>query len=152
MDLSAQGAVIKLRADGMDYYVVNSNNGYQGDFESALIPDSFKKDILGYIEDKNGVLVEDAGAVTQPFALLFQFEGDANATRHVLYYCKATRPQVASQTTEETIEPVTETISVTATARNVTIDNNVIPLVKAKCAPTDSAYANFFTAVQVPGA
>ena len=85
LNMDAQGDTTNFRADNIDYWVGQSNNGYQGDFESALVPDSFKKDILGYIEDRNGVLVEDAGAVTQPFALLFQFENDDSATRHVLY-------------------------------------------------------------------
>ena len=39
MDLSAQGEQIKLRADAMDYYVVNGNNGYSGDLNMAMVPD-----------------------------------------------------------------------------------------------------------------
>lgn len=153
LSLDQQGETNKFRADNIDYFVSISNNGYEGDLELALIPDSFRTDVLGELADAtSGLQYERADAKPKAFALLFQFEGDANATRHVLYYCKATRPQVASQTTEETIEPVTETISVTATARNVTIGTETVPLVKAKCAPTDSAYATFFSAVQVPGA
>jgi phi13 family phage major tail protein len=151
LSMDAQGDTTNFRADNIDYWVGQSNNGYQGDFESALIPDSFKKDILGYIEDKNGVLVEDAGAVTQPFALLFQFEGDANATRHVLYNVTSGRPSVAGQTTDATIEPQTETATFTAVAiHNASLDKDIV---KASASPTQAtAYEGWFDAVYQPSA
>lgn len=153
LSLDQEGETNKFRADNIDYYVSISNNGYSGDLELALVPDSFRTDVMGEVVDSTtGLQYEAANVNPAAFALLFQFEGDDHATRHVLYYCKATRPSLASQTTEETIEPVTETISLTATAVNVTIDSTETPLVKAKCAPTDSAYSSFFTAVQLPTA
>lgn len=143
-----QGETTKFRADNIDYWVGTSNNGYSGDFESALIPESFKKDILGDIEDSNGVLVEDAGAKTVHFALMFQFEGDAHATRHVLYNCTATRPTISGQTTEETIEPQTETVTITGVAiHNAALDKD---LVKARCPESNDQYATFFDAVYQP--
>ena len=147
LSLDAQGETNKFRADNIDYYVSQSNSGYQGDFESALIPETFRKDILGEIEDSNGVLVEDAGAATKPFALLFQFEGDQKATRHVLYNCTCTRPQVSSETTGTTIEPQTETATLTAVSiYNPAIEKDVV---KAKTnANTDSAtYDGWFSEV-----
>lgn len=151
LSLDQQGETNKFRADNIDYFVSISNNGYEGDLELALIPDSFRTDVMGELVDAtSGLQYESAAAKPKAFALMFQFEGDANATRHVLYYCKATRPQIASQTTEETIEPVTETVSITATARVVEINNADVPIVKGKCKESDSGYANFFSAVIVP--
>lgn len=151
MSLEPQGDTNKFRADNIDYFVSISNNGYEGDLELALIPDSFRTDVLGELVDATtGLQYERADAKPKPFALLFQFEGDDHATRHVLYYCKATRPQLASQTTEETIEPVTESLSITATARVITINSSDAPVVKGRCKETDSGYANFFSAVVVP--
>lgn len=151
LSLDQEGDTNKFRADNIDYYVSISNNGYSGDLELALVPDSFLKDVMGeYADSGTGLQYERADAKPKPFALLMQFEGDANATRHVLYNCKATRPTLASQTTEETIEPVTETISITATAVNRTISSTTVPLVKAKCTPTDTAYSSFFSTVQIP--
>lgn len=148
VSFDAQGEANKFRADNIDYWVGQSNNGYQGDFESALIPESFRTDILGDIVDENGVLVEDAGATTQEFALIFQFEGDANATRHVLYNCTATRPSVSGKTTEESIEPQTETLTLTAVAiHNAAIDKDII---KARCNENDTPYANWFNEVYQP--
>jgi len=151
LSMEAQGESTNFRADNVDYWVGQSNNGYEGDFESALIPDSFKKDILGYIEDGNGVLVEDAGAPTRPFALLFQFEGDAHAVRHVLYNVTSGRPSVASETTGDTIEPVTETASMTAVAiHNATLDKDIV---KASVTPDQAAqYNGWFENVYQPTA
>lgn len=143
-----QGETTKFRADNIDYWVGASNNGYSGDFESALIPEDFKRDILGDIEDSNGVLVEDAGAKTVHFALMFQFEGDVKATRHVLYNCTATRPTISGATTEETIEPQTETVTITGVAiHNAALDKD---LVKARCPEDNDQYATFFDSVYQP--
>lgn len=147
LSMEAQDEQTVFRADNINYWVGNSNNGYEGDFESALIPDSFRTNILGYI-DSNGVLIEDASATGDPFALLFQFEGDANATRHILYNCIATRPTVSGNTTEETIEPQTETVTITASPiHNATLDKDIV---KASASPTETEYNTWFTAVFQP--
>ena len=146
LSLSAEGDTTKFRADNIDYWVGQSNNGYSGDFESALIPDSFRKDILGYIEGTGGILIEDAQAKTIPFALMFQFEGDEKNTRHVFYNVTCTRPTVSGSTTAETIEPQTETVTFTAVAiHNSALNKDII---KASAPETTSgAYTTWFTSV-----
>lgn len=58
-----------------------------------MIPDSFRKDVLGETEDETSkVLIENASAEAKPFALLYQFEGDQKASLRVLYNCSAARP------------------------------------------------------------
>lgn len=151
LSLDAEGSTTKFRADNIDYWIGQSNNGYSGDFESALIPDSFRTAILGDITpaDHDGITIEDAGAKTKYFALLFQFEGDQSNTRHVMYKCSATRPSVSGQTTEEEIEPQTETLTITATAiHNATINKDIV---KARCAESDDAYSAWFSGVYQPG-
>lgn len=151
MSLDAQGEETKFRADNIDYWIGNSNNGYSGTFESALIPDSFKEDVLGFIKDGADVLVEDANAATVHFALLFQFEGDDKATRHVLYNVTASRPSISGATTEETLEPQTETVNFTATAIHSSALNTDI--VKASCSETQATeYAAWTTTVYTPTA
>lgn len=150
LSLDAEGSTTKFRADNIDYWIGQSNNGYSGDFESALIPDSFRVDILGDItpEDHDGIMIEDAEAKTKYFALLFQFEGDESATRHVLYKCSATRPSVSGSTTEEEIEPQTETLELTAVSiHNAALDKDIV---KARCAASDDAYDTWFGAVYQP--
>lgn len=152
LSLDAEGDTNKFRADNIDYYVSQSNSGYSGDFESALIPESFYKDVLGFIEDSKGVLVEDAGAPTKTFALLFQFEGDQKATRHVLYNCTCSRPSVASNTTDTTIEPVTETATITATSiHNNSLDADIVKA-KTNAATDTTTYESWFETVYQPTA
>jgi len=115
LSLDPQGDSSPFYADNIVYWQGYANTGYEGDLEIALIPDSFKKDVLGMINDGKSVLIEDANAATVHFALLFQFEGDAKATKHVLYNCTVARPNVGGATKESSIEPQTETLSLTAT-------------------------------------
>ena len=142
------GAVSLSLEDNIDFWVGQSNNGYSGDFESALVPDAFRTEILGDYEDNAGVLVEDAGAKTQPFALLFQFEGDDKNVRHVLYNCTAARPNVEGSTTEEETEPQTETLEITAVAiHSAALD---LDIVKGRCTEGQTPYATWNSAVCQP--
>ena len=94
---------------------------------------------------RNGVLVERNDAELEEFALLFEFEGDKNKIRHVLYRCSASRPATESATTEDETEVKTETLSLKATA---------LPdgLVKSKtCENTDeTTYNNWYKNVYIP--
>lgn len=145
LSLDAEGEQTIFRADNIDYWTQNSNNGYSGELETALIPDSFYTSVLGYITDSDGVVLEDASASTVPFALLFQFEGDDKATRHVLYKCTATRPSISGQTTEEEIEPQTETVNITAgIIHNSAVNKDFI---KASCKDGDTEYSGWFGSV-----
>ena len=147
ISLDAQGDTSKFYADNIVYFTTVANNGYEGDLELAKVPDTFLTDCLGFVRDASGVLVEDAGANPAHFALMFQFEGDVNAKRTVLYNCVASRPQIAGSTKEESIEPETESINITAT----TIYNAVLnkDLVKASCTETSAsaAYNGWLSAV-----
>lgn len=113
--LDAQGDITKFYADGITYYQASANNGYEGDLEIALVPESFRTDILGEVLDAKKVLIENSEVTGSSFALLFEFTGDEKAIRHVLYNCVSTRPSLESQTKEDTITPGTETLTISAT-------------------------------------
>ena len=87
--LDANGEPENFYADGIAYYVINNNMGYDGDLELALIPESFRIDVLRETLDENNVLIENSSAEIHPFALLFEFDGDIRHIRHVLYNCSA---------------------------------------------------------------
>lgn len=147
ISLSASGENTKWYADDNVYFSTNANNGYEGDLVVALIPDSFRTDVLGEVLDDKGFYVEKTDATTVEFALLFEFSGDQNATRHCMYRCTASRPDVAGNTVEETIEPQEQTITITAMPRLAD------QVVKASCpASATTSYAAWFTTVQEPTA
>lgn len=146
ISLDAEGESSPFYADGIVYFRSVSNNGYSGDLEIALIPEWFRTDILREVLDKNGVLVERSDITESvKFALLFEFDGDVNAIRHVMYNCTASRPSIESETKEQNIEPGTETLSLTADPRE---DG----LVKSRTGDsTDSAtYQNWYQEVYLP--
>lgn len=111
LSLDPQGELAKFFADGTLYFNSASNNGYEGDLEIALIPDQFRIDILNEQEDTNKVLFENADAITNKFAFGFQIDGDAKGTKYWFLNCTATRPGVNAQTKQETIEPTTDTLT-----------------------------------------
>jgi phi13 family phage major tail protein len=150
LSMEPQGENSPFYADNIVYWVGTSNTGYEGDLELALVIDAFKKDVLGYQEDKKNVLVEDANANAVHFALLFQFEGDVKATRHVLYNCTATRPKASGSTKEESVEPETESVTVTATTvYNASYDSDIVKADTTE-ATDATTYSDWFTQVYIP--
>lgn len=146
LTLDPEGSSEPFYADNIVYFMSTANSGYTGSFESALIPDSFRTDVLGEIEDGQGVFLENADALTKHFALLFQFEGDETQTRHVLYNCTASRAAAGSETKQDTITPVTETIDLTAgMVYNPTFSANIVKARNADKAST--SYGTWFTTV-----
>ena len=147
ISLNAEGSVTPFYADGVVYFRTNSNNGYSGDLEIALITDWFRQNVLQEKLDSNGVLVEKSDSLEPVyFALLFEFDGDEKAIRHALYNCSiSSRPTVESETKKETIEPGTETLSLTADPR----DDG---LVKARTGDntTSQTYNAWYSSVYVP--
>lgn len=146
LSMEPQGENTPFYADNIVYWVGASNTGYEGDLEIARVTDDFKKDILGYITDGGGALVEDANASAEHFALMFQFEGDEKATRHVLYNCTATRPAANGSTKEESVEPQTETVTIRASS----IYSSALStdIVKAEMVEaTNTPYTTWFTSV-----
>ena len=146
LSMDAQGESNPFYADNIVYWQGTANNGYSGTLEVARIPDSFRTDVLGEDADDNGVTFESSDAPTVEFALLFQFEGDANAVRHCFYRCTCSRAAVSGATVESSITPQTETLNITAMAR---IDDNIV---KSRCDESTAAaqYASWFTEVYEP--
>ena len=143
--LDAEGESSPFYADGIVYFRSVTNNGYSGDLEIALIPEWFRTEILQEELDDKGVLIEKSdNRESVKFALLFEFDGDEKAIRHVMYKCTCSRPSLESETKEETIEPGTEKLSITADPRS---DG----LVKARTGDTTDAdtYANWYKSVYI---
>ena len=152
ISLDAQGGTNPFYADGIVYYTSVANNGYEGDLEVALLTDAFRKDVLGEVEDGNGVLIEKVDGSPVHFALLFQFDGDDKGIYHCLYNCVAARPSVSGQTKEDTIDPATETVSITATSiYDSTLGKNIVKARSGDSTP-DATLNSWFTSVHLPSA
>ena len=145
ISLDANGEPENFYADGIAYYVINNNMGYDGDLELAIIPESFRVDALNETLDDNKVLIENANTELNSFALLFEFDGDVKHIRHVLYNCSASRPGIEGKTNEESREVQTETLTIKATPL-------ASGVVKAKTGNTTDAtvYQNWYQSVYMP--
>lgn len=132
LNLEPVGDQTPFYADNMAYHVFTSNAGYNGTLEVAEIPEFFLEEILG--EQKiDGVLVESIKQKGKSFALAFEFDGDKKATRHVLYNCTASRPNISGATTAESTEAQTSELTFTGAP-------NAEGVVRAKTgAETDNA-------------
>ncbi len=145
LSLEPNGEPSNFYADGYAYYTISNNMGYEGDLELAMVPESFRTDVLKESLDENSVLVESANVETANFALLFEFDGDVKKIRHVLYNCSAARPNIESTTNEEEIEVQTETLAITAAP----LANGYV---KARTgdSTTDTVYTGWYTSVYMP--
>lgn len=145
LSLDPEGSTETFWADNSAYVTLSQNSGYSGDLEVALITEDFAKDILHEEEDPNGVLAENTEVETEHFALLFEFDGDKHKTRHVLYNCTCSRPSIESATTEDSKEPQTDTLELTATGL-------VNCYVKAKTGTntSEAVYNGWYDAVYEP--
>lgn len=149
MTLDAEGEQSIFYADNIAYYVTNSNNGYTGELEMAYLYDWFETEYLGNKESQEGMIVETSDVPTQMAYIMFQFEGDVNATKYIIYNATFSRPSLEGSTKEDTTEPNTTTIPFTS----VPLVTEFGKIVRAKVPSTASNYATFFkTAPTVPTA
>jgi len=155
--LDPSGNPVIFSADNTAYYTIANNQGYEGDFECAMIPDDVRVDTLGNKTDDNGMIVETDHDEISYFALMFEFNTDKNPNRYVFYKVSlAQRPSVASETVDVSsdLSIKTEKVKFKAMpqADATVIDGVECHLVKAFTgANVDAtAYANFYSAVYVP--
>jgi phi13 family phage major tail protein len=114
ISLTPKGEQSDFYADDGLYYTAAKNNGYDVELEIAEIPQAFLTAHLGFALDDQNNLVERDDDAAVPFVLLFEFDGDANATKHALFNCKCTRPSQEASTKTETAEPQTTKLSIVA--------------------------------------
>lgn len=150
ISLDPQGDSFKFYADDGVYAQGGVNSGYEGDFESALIPEDVEVSILNRtLEATDKVVLEssdDANTVTY-FALAFEFTGDNSGKRYVLYRCSLTRPSIAGQTKADSVDVQTETVTITATPR---LDDDHLVQAHTGDTTTQAVYDAWYSAVYIP--
>ena len=142
-------------ADGIKYYIDNTNRGYTGDWELAYITEAMRKDILQELQDSTGAMfeVQENGEPVE-FAFGFQIDGNENSTRFWFYDCTAARPNMEASTTEGSNTPQTDTLTLTATGETVKTGDTK-HYVRARLDSDNTAgaesYKDWFEAVVMPG-
>lgn len=139
-----EGDTTPFYADNIKYYIATSNQGYTGDLEIAITPEEFLTQILGQVKDTNGALFESADDINARFALMGEIEGDAKKRRFIYFDCTATRPSAEANTTEESKEPQTDTISISMSPRST---DKAIKAVIEPSEENKAVYDTFFEKV-----
>lgn len=123
------------------YAVAEENNGYEGNLEIQNLDDEFRVNVLGDTKDENGVIIENKDVVTKRIALAFEISGDSKKTRHLLYNCAVTKPNVESGTKGKGIDVKTDSLGIKAMPAHDTGN------IKAKAKQGEAAYDGWFKKV-----
>ncbi|WP_099329107.1 major tail protein [Clostridium paraputrificum] len=108
ISLDPRGDMSEFYADDILYHSEGNNQGYDGTLTIANIPEKFAVECLGEVlDEEDKVITEKSNSIGKKFALMFEFDGDVKAIRHVLYCCSANRPTITSSTKTNTKEPNT---------------------------------------------
>lgn len=146
LTLDPKGEQVEFYADNKKYYVATSNQGYEGAYTAAEPPESFIIDVLGEAI-LGGVIVETTDAKPKAVALMYEFDGDVKATRHVLYNVSFARPSQGGATKEESAEVATNEFSFVASE-----GPNGLVKAKTNSATPDEVYDAWYSTVYVPTA
>ena len=144
LSLEPSGDTNDFYADNIIYFTSTANQGYEGDLEIAMIPDEIRNKILGETIDNNGAYVENAEDTNTGFAFGFQINGDKANRRFWYYNCSVSRPTTASATTEASIEPQTDTLTIKAMPRS---GDKKVRVFMEKTDLNTTAYNGFFSQV-----
>lgn len=141
LTLDPEGDTNTYYADNTAYFATNTNNGYSGSLEMSEIPEEIEKMIFNVVTTEEGNLAEDANLLPNNVALMFQFEGDVNATKYIFYMVVFSRPNVEGETKEESTDPKTTSMDITA----IPVEKDDHQWVRSKCRKGDKNYENFFS-------
>lgn len=131
-----------IYADNVVVLNSSKNTGMSGEITFLSITDEIRELILNEEKMENGAMMSTANVRAIPFALMFQIEGDIKNTRHCLYKCFATQPELASKTAEDKNEPNELKLEITS-----------VPLptgdIKLKITQDQVGYDTFFSNVML---
>ena len=133
-------------ADNKAYFTTNSKSSVSLELEIAEIAKDIMLQYLGYVKSKNGTVLETNTAVTPSFALMFQIETDEKARKVCYYNCTAVESDEEYSTQEESIEPTTSKLTVTAIGEDV----SDVVVFREIANSGDTNYAAFFNSVTIP--
>lgn len=142
LTLDASGDAVEFSADDTKYYTADNNQGYTGKLTIAKLTEAFEKDVLG-IDDSKGVSTENANAKMKRIALMFEFDGDQKAVRHLLFNVSLSRPGDGSKTKEDKVDVNTQELEFTAAPNPYSGDVKT----KTNSTTTEEVYNAWYNAV-----
>lgn len=144
LSLDPETAESTFWADNMKYFVQEQNNGYTGELEMAKFDDTFRTNFLNYVAMTGGGIGEIKTKKNAQVYIMFEIEGDVQSRRTILYNVTLGSISSSHGTTEDEIEPGTETLPITV------VGDNTTGLVKASYESGDTPYDTMFTTPPVP--
>lgn len=118
LTLEPRGDQTEFYADDMLFYSAPNNQGYDGTLTIARLTDGFRQDVLAEeLQATDSVLIEKQDAKPKRIAVMFEFDGDQQATRHLLYNCTVSRPSNSSSTKTDSVDPSTQELTFIASPR-----------------------------------
>ena len=142
--LSPRGESFEKYADDVLWFSDAVNQGYEGDLVMTKVSDSFKKDVMGYVEDSNGALIEKSNVTFKKFALGFEVQGNEKPTRTWYYYCSINRPNDEANTKEASMSTNDKTMPIIASPRPT---DEKVKVSMTKTDANATAFTGFFSAV-----
>lgn len=116
-EISPLGETFTHYSDNSVTFSSSTNNGYEGTITLDTLPPQFRTDVLGE-KIVNGVLFENADAKSKSVALLFEIDGDSEATKWCFFNCSITRPTISSETKGEGVTVNANELSFVASPRH----------------------------------
>lgn len=157
LTVEAEGETNTFYADNMAHAIFETNAGYSGTLEIACLEDDAAVDLLGMSKDSKGGVYEDADAQPKSFALLFMVKGNEKDQKFAFYDCTLSRPSLSANTTTDTTDPDTVTLSFKAAPVEMKLGESgsevtkrVVKYSMELSTGNAAEYAAWFTSVQKP--
>ncbi|QEA34782.1 major tail protein [Weissella soli] len=142
LTLDANGDAIEFWADDTKYYSADNNQGYTGKLTVSKLTEAFEEEVLGLITT-DGVSTENVNSKIKQIALMFEFNGDKKATRHLLFNVSLSRPGDGSKSKEDKVDVNTQDLEFTAASDPYTGDVKT----KTNSTTTEAVYNAWYDAV-----
>ncbi|MDM5155844.1 phage tail protein [Bacillus sp. DX1.1] len=151
MKLDPKGEQSDFFADDMNYYTESSNQGYEGALTFAKVTEAFRTEVLGEVLDEvDKVITESSDAKIKKIAMMFEFDGDVKAIRHVLYNVAVSRPGMSSTTKSDKTEPNTTELSFVAAQRPTDLKVKTSTTADTPAAIYDAWYTKVYEKITTP--
>lgn len=147
MTLDPEGDTTNIYADDNVYFNYTANNGYSGELVFAYLSEAIQEALYGISKTAGGTVLERADILPNEGAILYQCQGDAKKSRHILYDVTFGNPSLEPKTKEDGIEATVVTIPYTAVPLELTGGERVT---KGRVMEGADDYDDFFTAVEAP--